>query len=769
MPVPNLKAYGILDDGNPLLRTLSSQYGWAFEKIGTEPLYGVRILTAGTTETVRVLRVTGQALLGSAVISGVAGSWVEAFFAETIELAHGERYIVTMRAQTLASRDAYNTVLTSGVVLSPALSYVGISFLDDNGYPGFAEGVGQIGGLTDVILEGDPDPIPPPPAPARGVPTDRYRLSLSADSRSLLASARAVPFDASSTINLPAAVGLLPQQTLYPVRELTRAVDDTTADAAFYPRATQNQNHERQYDGVTLMTRMRSAFPAKITDTTASLGLANNRAQTIITYVLTRWAAEFAWFDFEPVPDLRTPVPGGMGLLKPSEYDTLVDYPRLGVVNSEAIVFPQDATRERLSMLDMLEALLSPFPGTVYFANSVGKLQIVPVYGPDADGTPFKTLTNDDVASISLGEPSVADIINKATVSSRGYQQADDVPLMQPAWAQFGPSQAFGMSDRWYAPPADRVNMQSTGTEGEVLQETLTPANPFSRQNPLVWPIDPYAIPAGNGISLVNGSTPQITVGWTVYRTSSVLSTTSGSSGLTLIENSVPFDGVTRDTFKLEVTADTFINLRLIVTARWDAARSAIVLAARVAAMHHVWQVQGAQYILIAEFTFDDSSRGVVETTGVTVTYDASTDAIPGAGGINAIQESVDAYGVLEERVDVRGYVLTSDQALGMARGIVLANLSPRAVRELDLGVRGSTVPHFDDRGRLVAFPVGGEGLLVGVAYQDDFVSRAWSKRVRIEETIVGAAGFIPTTNVWLLNEDNSFYQNDDGGFSPPA
>jgi hypothetical protein len=652
----------------------------------------------------------------------------------------------------------------TGALATPDFSATGglITFGFRTGNTAVGEGYGRAALFDNWSVVVTPV-VPIVPAVPSG--TDRYRMSLSADSRSLLAAVQAVPFDASATVNLPAGANL-PQQTLYPVRELTRSVTDPIVDAAFFPRAAQNQNHERQYDGVTLLSRMRTAYPAKIVDTVDRLGLADNSARSIITHVLTRWATEFAWFEFETVPDLRMPMPGTTGVMQPSEYDT-VPVTRLGVVRSDAVVFPQDDD-ERLSAFDMLDALLSPFPGAVFFANSAGKLQIVPAYGPDADaaGAPFKTLTTDDVVSVSLGEPNAADIINKATVTSRGYQEAEDVPLMQPAWAQFGPSQAFGLPDRWYEPPNDRVNMQPT-TTGDVLQETLTPADSFNRQGYLAWPISTTAVPAGSGISLVDGSSvPQVTVGWTMYRTSSVLSTSTGSSGLTLLETSVPFDGVTRDTLRLDLVADG-IPFNLLISARWDSAQSAIALTARTAAMFFV--STDAEYVLIAEFAFDDSSRGAVVVSGPNVTYDASSNSIPGAGGTNAIQESVDAYGELEERIDVRGYTLTGDQAFSMARGIVIANLSPRAIRELDLSARGSTIARFDDRGRLFGLPDGGEGLLVGVQYQDDFVSRSWSKRVRVEETIAGAAGFIPPDGEWLLNDDESFWQNEDESFSEPA
>ena len=177
------------------------------------------------------------------------------------------------------------------------------------------------------------------------------------------------------------------------------------------------------------------------------------------------------------------------------------------------------------------------------------------------------------------------------------------------------------------------------------------------------------------------------------------------------------------------------------------------------------------QYDLVVEFTLNDSSVGFVETPGPTVSFGVPSEGhtIPGVGGVNAIAESQAAYGVLEERINVRGYTLTTLQALRMATGIVLANIGPRAIRDFDLGWKGSTIALFDDRGRLFGTPGGGEGLLVGVNYQDDFISVTGGKRVRIEETIEGAAGFVPTEAVWLLTDETDYWLNDDGSLSEPA
>jgi hypothetical protein len=407
--------------------------------------------------------------------------------------------------------------------------------------------------------------------------------------------------------------------------------------------------------------------------------------------------------------------------------------------------------------------------------DSAGKLVIVPAYGPDADEIPYKTLSTADVVAQTTGEPSIGTVINKAVVSSSGYQRSDAVEVMQPAWFQVGAQALFGQSGAWYEPPNDRVNLQAPTEPGaDILQEDVfDTSDSFLAQTPAVWPVSPDNTPAGFGISLVDGSdSPLVTVGWARYQGFRGFQTlhSSGTTGLTLLENEVPFDGVWRPTLLWEGSAGLF-NFSLTINASWQKERNAVAFAIGSATLdrHTGSNVYDS---FVVEFTLNDESSGYAEGSGVTATFGtlaADEEEIPTGEGGNAVADSQTAFGVQEVRVDVRGYVLSAEQALAMAQGIVLANLTPRAIRSLDLGWRGSTVPLFDDRGRLFGTPNGGEGLLVGVQYDDDFISVTGGKRVRVEETLAGQPGSIPTTLVWLLNDDGSFWTNDDNSTSEVA
>ena len=598
----------------------------------------------------------------------------------------------------------------------------------------------------------------PPPLPAPRVPVpDRYRASLAADSRSLLASTTAVPFDSSARVSFPPMV-TLDQTEVATLKEVTRDQESETADVAFYPRAAQNEQAESEYDGVTLLTLMLNAFPAPVFE--ERLESVNADAQSIITDRFVAWAAEFPWFAYEAVPDLRTPSTSYTGTS--------------GRVESRVVSFPQ-AGRDRVSMYDQLEALLSPFPGTVFFGTSEGLLRIVPVWGPAADAEPFRTLEGSDVTSVSVGAPSVGTIINRATVRSRGYQVSEDVEVMQPAWFQLGSRQLTGR-DVWFTPPVDRVNLQepSDSASTSLQADELTPADNYNEQTPGLWPVNTERLPAGPGISLVDSlGEPLVTVAWRQYCGGSAATATlsdSGTIGLGLIETIIPFDGAWRSTLFWGVNVG-IETAQVTVQCRWSAARQGVEFRLADPTTLETSQALVPGCFWMVEFTLNDGSVGFVEREAPSVTFGivAEGDSLPTTGGGNAILDSQNTFGVREEIIDVRGYALTVEQSRRIAEGYVLANITPRAVRELGLGWKGSTRVVFDDRGRLVGLPDGGEGLIVGRSYSDDFIAVAGDISLRVEETIPGSAGFIDTTTQYLLNDDGTFWQNDDGSFSEPA
>jgi hypothetical protein len=596
---------------------------------------------------------------------------------------------------------------------------------------------------------------------------DRLRSSISADSGSILAAARAVPFDASHSIAFNPTTKLN-QQTLYEFREVTRVQDAGPVDAVFFPRATQNQAFERAYDGVTTLSLMGRVYPPALVGQATELGLADGTAQSWITHALEQWATEYLWFTHEAVPDLRHPIPGSSGIALPSEYGATD-----GVVESNAIKFKQDDDT-RLSMLEILESLLSPFPGTVFFINSSGNLQIVPAHGPDADETAYRTLTDELVTQQSLGEPSAFNIINRATVASRGLR-IGLTPIMPPAWFQIGARDLYGVTADssgnpvWYDPAVDRVNLQEPEVDdGLVIQEQFDSTRSFSAQTPLGWQPAEENLFVADAIQLYDqpSGDPLPTAAYKQYNTftSPPAYVGTGSGTLSLVNDTILTNGAWRSTIKWEATIG-LINFVLFLDARWNAPAQQVEWRIGSGSGDLAFNAGPANRVrLVVEFTLDDLSEGFVDQAGPGVTYGVEGQPLYA----ESVSPSQAAYGVLEERLDVSGYYLDQEQALAIAQGYVLANITPRATREVELGWLGSTQVLFDDRGRRVELPDGQVGRLVGVSYSDDFVSVSGGKSVRIEVELPGEPGSLPDGTL-LLNDDGSFWQNDDGTTSEVA
>jgi hypothetical protein len=602
-------------------------------------------------------------------------------------------------------------------------------------------------------------------------PTDRLRV-------------RAVPFDATHALTVN-PLTRVSQRLGFPhkMREATRLQQDPTAvDALFLPRSTQNTEIARTYDGVTLLDLMDKSFPRRIvgrwnvefiTDEETGATLPDDTARSYIEYVLDRWSVEFPWFAYEPVPDLRYAVAGEAGVAAPSEYDveTSAGLASFGVVRTPGLLFPQSRDT-RLSMLQILESLLSPFAGTVFFFNSLGRLQIVPAYGPDADETPSVVLDSNHVSSVSVGEPDASAIVNRASVASRGLRVTEFTPVMQPAWFQIGARDLFGVleddnEDRvWFEPAEARVNLQLSEDEDLVLQEELTPANAFADQVIAAWRMGDDSLFVGDAISLVDeAEDPLVTAAFRRYNLlgGTAFFAADGAGVLTLERDDVPTDGEWRRTIGWATTVG-LVTFRLFLDARWNASAQTVELRVGAGSGDLSWNGGvGERLRLVVEFTLDDASTALAVSEGATVTFGVTGDELPN----DSLTGSQTEFGVREETLRVEGYLLNPTDALAVAQGFVLARIEPRALRDVELGWLGSTQLRFDHRGREVMLPNESVGRIAGVSYADDFVSVTGGKSFRFEERIEGAVGDL--TGLWLLNDDPTFWQSDDGDISEVA
>jgi hypothetical protein len=611
-----------------------------------------------------------------------------------------------------------------------------------------------------TLVEGSP--------PVGGAsPRDRYRLSVSADGGSLLAAVEVVPFDASASIAFPKHVRI--HQTLaYPVRESHRRQALGPVDAAVYWRATQNSDGMSTFDGLTMLGLMETAFPSQIFLTTSEAGIGiRATARQIIEYVFERWALEFPWFAYAPVPDLRLRVPG---LPAPSEYgDEIVwvdvlGFPQpfagTGVIMDSVIALRQEADNRR-NMRQMLDALLSPFPGTAMFQDSTGSLRIVPIYGPDADEVAARVIDESDAVSLSVGAADAFNIYNRATVARDGYRAETGVSVMQPAFVQFLSNHLQNEA----LPPTEDPEGFLNSVPDDRLDLTIGNGE-FGGQRE--WPIDSDIVLAEDATAIfLDDGGPLVTAQFNIYHVSTGVLSQSPATSVEIL-SAVPLSGAWVLAARA-YTGGSYLesgNFRAQLEMRWDASDQ--VIRVRWAGG---WLERGTGVAQV-EFTLNGASDAYVRTGRVTATFGVVDEghAIPAEDGGNALTQSQDVFGVREARIEIEGYgSLTAVTLLDIAQGFVLQNITPRATREIGLGEKGVTAVTFDHRGRLASTPHGGEGVIIGVEYTDDFLTLTKSKTVRVEETLEGQPGTIDTTTAFLLNDDHTYWQNDDDSLSEPA
>ena len=591
---------------------------------------------------------------------------------------------------------------------------------------------------------------------------DRYGASISSSAGSLLSAVRAVPFDSSARIQIsPSAT--LSQVNGYPFREATRQARNGPTDAVFFPRPRQTADGTSSYEGVTMLALMERVYPSQIFTRVSDLPIPQTggaaTAQAIINYVFGQWLLEYPWFVYAPVPDLRTRTPSA---LKPSDYG-----PTDGLVTDRIIRLRQSDER-RVSMLAMLEALLTPFPSTQYFQASTGELVIRPAYGPDADEEPVITLADSDVKEISDGLPDLFQVRNRCTVRLQTFKPTENVEVLTPAWLQvlsahirltsYQPNPA---SNFLQPVPADRLDL----TVGE--------GSPNGVRD---WPLDPDLLLAdANFIYLEADGSPLITAAINTYTAAGTLDEAWTSPGDLTIDlfNPIPMSGAWVQAIGVRRGSSYSGNSWWTRwSARWNSSRNAIQLRWDGGQLEvNTWLGDASKRVGQFEMTLNGVSTAWAEGASISATFGVvGEDVLPSASGGDAIAESVENFGLVEETINIEGYgdldVLTLRD---IATGYVLENISPKSVREIVLGWKGSTRVLFDHRGRRAATPFGGQGLIVGVDYRDEFQSPSGGKTARLEEIIPGAPGSVDVENPWLLNDDGSYWTNDDGSLSQPA
>jgi len=530
---------------------------------------------------------------------------------------------------------------------------------------------------------------------------DRVRSSVSEDAGSILDSTSLNAVDASFSEAFLLDRSLSSTATT----AFVEALEPDVNAGVYYPIPRQGVEFLNDYSGETILSRMTRVYPPPIFTTVVDAGLTTfdieddtgtkvgdgATAQDVIDYVLTQWASTYDWFTFETVPDLRILSDGG--------------YANAEAVPSEVIVFPQSGD-DRLTMRQILDELLSPFPGTVVRATSSGSLSIVPSYGPDANATPVEVLTERDAYSITTGKPTPQGIFNACTVSSQPYVLTEDGGLLtQSAFQICHPS----------FPSGQLYNMT---TDFSAYQD-LSSDNPYpGGWRPSAWQPQSGRFPKTDAdIKLTaSGGTKQITMS---YKDESGTTYASDPSEFTL--KNIPTDGTTVEDAIVWTNGAAISPLNLQIAGRYDAASNTVQLWP--AGFNRFFNFNGA-HSFVLQLT-DATDVWQKESYTVSATYNETTssdDPIVATDGGNAVVDSVAAYGEREASIDISGYGITSaDVLLKIAKGWVRRNIVPKLVRVIDQSVWRAFPVKFNHLGQTVQLPNGEVAVVVNRTYTDDF------------------------------------------------
>jgi len=596
----------------------------------------------------------------------------------------------------------------------------------------------------------------------------RVRGSVSEDAGSLLdsVSVNAIDASVSETFLLDASLSST-SLTLF-----VEALSPGTNAAAYYPLPRQSTGFVNEYAGETILSRMTRVYPApvmaRVEDyVTGSIYTVDGEdfatPQTLLTQLFTDWAATYDWFEYATVPDLRLKVPDpgainggdGIGNAIPAQYTADAT---LGRVGAQVLFYPQTED-EKLTMRQILDELLSPFPGTVVRQNASGQLSIVPSYGPDADTSPSVILTDKDAYTVTTGQPSPDGIINRVTITSQPYTWTEDAGAYNESWFQLAHPGFVDLGGTLYTDGATPGAADLSGTiEGTPSQQSIQDWQPVSSR--FVDTAGKVKLTTSSGVKQVSINFASETGGNTGSFDLADITLTDldiqNDAWQTIIYGTQGVAAVPNGLLTVEIqgkynpdlgTVSLKVGDRTDLNRTRGLAEEEYVVRVNIADASNVWQKDSASYT----GTFG-------ETTG------DDPDVLEGG----ALAASVSAYGVRETSYDVTGYGIKDNALLNeMAQAYVRDAINPKLNRTVDQSVWRAFAIKFSDMGKIIELPSGEQGRLINRSYVDDFGTNfgdgTLASLVKIEVIDQTGDGYIDVDTNYLRLDSGDSLVLDDG------
>lgn len=552
----------------------------------------------------------------------------------------------------------------------------------------------------------------------------RVRSHVSEDAGSLFQATQAVAVESAVSEVFPWGTQLPPGTP----RVFREALTPEDVALRYWPIPTRNAEMLVAVEGETNLGRMARVYPSPVMTRVADIpGHSGDTmtAQEAIAHVFSRWAEEFPWFEFEPVPDLRLLVPEAVG--DPRQH--YLDNPDAGVVTIEAIAIPQD-TENRRTMREIVDEWLSIFPGTIVRQTSGGLIELVPRVGPDAPDAAALQLEWRDVLEMSDGEDDPRGVINRARVESRGYKFADEQAVIAPSFAYFAdvlglsPDVVEGEGDM----PEDRV---------EVGRGVLMPF-----------------------VGLVAPDEVEVDVTITVY----------GSHSQTSAAN-YSVEGTTSQTITLAPGQSKTVSITYTSRGVSNTTTYTFTRDARGVRISNYTGLVGKHYNLFGDthlgqvVTVDAVGKAWVQSNESVIAEFGSGngDFLPSVDdpGQNALEVSEALYGEREATIRSDVFQLTPEQAQAVAQGYVLFNINPRTIRDVRQSEWNRYPVKFDHVGRLVDLPNGERAVIENRSYSDSFAPDGGFMQSAFTATVQELV--IDTTTEYLFLDNGEFMQLDDG------